>query len=39
MKTKATRRHYRLARTLKRRAAAYWIAHCTKCAPAKRVHA
>lgn len=39
MKTKATRRHYRLARILKRCAAAYWIAHCTGSAPTRRAHA
>lgn len=39
MNTRKTRRHYRLARMLKRRAAAFWIAHLTNTAPARRVHA
>jgi hypothetical protein len=38
-KTRNARRHYKLARTLKRRAAAFWTAHCTNSAPARRVHA
>lgn len=39
MKTKTDRRHYRLARRLKRCAASYWIAALTGARPHRRVHA